>query len=71
MQVGSDFADKLIDPNSPIYVQWREYRRREQSILHEHPVSIADIEAASKAFDECLAVLYYDAWTNKRTRPEP
>ncbi len=68
LQIASDFADKLIDANSPISVQWKEYRRREQSVLYGRPVSIADLEAASRAFDECLAVLNYDAWRNKRTK---
>jgi RNA-binding protein len=31
---------------------------------------VGHMEAASKAFDECLAVLNYDAWTNKRTQPK-
>jgi hypothetical protein len=62
VQVGSDFANDLINANSPIYNSWKEYRQREQSILHKRPVSITEIESTSKSFDECLAALNYNPW---------
>lgn len=60
VQVGSDFADELIEVNNPLYDRWKDYWKRLQSILHERPASLADIESASKSFDECAAALKYD-----------
>ena len=65
VQVGSDFANELIDVNSLIYDRWKDYWNRLQSILHERPVSMVGIESASKSFDECAAALKYDPWANK------
>ncbi|MCE9551863.1 MAG: hypothetical protein K8T91_00590 [Planctomycetes bacterium] len=35
---------------------------RTQAILHNRPVTLADLEAASGAFDRCLAELNYNPW---------
>jgi hypothetical protein len=60
--VGSDSAQKLIGPSSPIHEQWQEYWRRAQAILHERPVTLVDVELASQSFDRCLVALNYDPW---------
>ena len=62
VEVGSDFAHKLIEPSSPICEQWQEYRRRTQAILHERPVTLVDLKLASISFDKCLVALNYDPW---------
>ena len=67
VQFGSDFANDLIGADSPIYLQWQEYWKKTQSILHERPVTLADVESGSKLFDECLAVLKFDPWANFKT----
>ncbi len=64
VQVGSEFAHKLIGLNSPIYARWQEYWVQTQAMLHRRPVTIEAIEAASLAFDRCVADLKYDPWTN-------
>ena len=62
VKVGSEFAHKLIGSNHPIHERWQKYWKRTQAILHERPVTIEEVEAASRAFDECLAELRYDPW---------
>lgn len=62
VKVGSDYAHRLIDPNSQIYELWQIYWRKTQSILHDRPVTIQDVEDASQAFDDCLARMKYDPW---------
>ncbi|MBL9172363.1 MAG: hypothetical protein JNL10_02410 [Verrucomicrobiales bacterium] len=62
VQVGSEFAHKLIQPDSPIYGSWQEYWVQTQAVLHQRPVSIDAVEAASQAFDACSAGLKYDPW---------
>ena len=62
VQVGSEFADKLIDPSSPIHEHWQHYWKRTQAMLKERPVTMEDVEAASRAFEDCLARLRYDPW---------
>jgi len=63
VEVGSEFAHKLIGPSSTIYSQWQEYWRLQQAILQERPVTIEAVEAASQAFDACLAEMKYDPWS--------
>jgi hypothetical protein len=60
--VGTEFTHKLIEPSSPIYELWQNYWKRTQAMLHSRPVTIEDVEAASRTFDECLAELKYDPW---------
>lgn len=60
VQVGSEFAGKLIGSTSPIYDLWQGYWKRTQAVLHDRPVTLHDVEEASKAFDACLAELQYD-----------
>jgi hypothetical protein len=62
VQVGSEFANKLIASDSPIYRLWRDYWAQTQSVLHKRPVTIDAVEAASRAFDACVAELKYDPW---------
>ena len=62
VKVGSDYAQKLIEPNSQIYELWQVYWRAMQSVLHERPVTLGDVEAASQAFNDCLIQLQYDPW---------
>jgi len=64
IQVGSDFADKLIDPSSLIHHQWQDYRKQADAILHERPVTITDVESALNSFEGCLVALNYDPWAN-------
>jgi hypothetical protein len=60
--VGSEFTHKMIGQESPIYQQWQGCWKQTQAVLYERPVSIDDVEAASTAFKDCLAVLKYDPW---------
>ena len=62
VQVGSEFADRLIGSDSPIYASWQNYWTQTQAVLHQRPVTIDSVEAASKAFDVCVAELKYDPW---------
>ncbi len=60
--VASEFASRLIGPDSPVYEQWQECWRLTQAVLDERPVRLQDVEAASRAFEECLSALNYDPW---------
>jgi hypothetical protein len=62
VKVGSDYAHKLIEPSSPIYELWQDCWRKTQSILHDRPVTIKNVEDASQAFNDCLVGLKYDPW---------
>ena len=64
VEVGSEFAHKLIGPDSPIYGRWQEYWAQTQAVLHKRPVTIEAVEAASQIFDACLVGLKYDPWAN-------
>jgi hypothetical protein len=61
VKVASDFAHNLIVSSSPIHARWQTYWTLTQRILHERPVTIEAVEAASRAFDECLAEMKYDS----------
>jgi len=60
--VGSEFTGKLIGPNMPVHRLWQEYWKRAQAVLHDRPVTLEDVEAASRSFDDCLSELKYDPW---------
>jgi len=60
--VGSEFANKLIEADSPIYGRWQEYSAQTKDVLYKRPVNIEAIEAASGTFNACLAELKYDPW---------
>ncbi|HVV73378.1 MAG TPA: hypothetical protein VHI52_18035 [Verrucomicrobiae bacterium] len=60
--VGSEFAHKLIGPDSPIYGRWQDYWAQTQAMLHQRPVSLEAVEAASRTFGACVADLKYDPW---------
>ncbi|MGC3971404.1 MAG: hypothetical protein QM775_29915 [Pirellulales bacterium] len=62
VQVGSEFAQKLIESGSPIYERWQNHWTQTQAILHRRPVTMEAVEAASHAFDACIADLKYDPW---------
>jgi hypothetical protein len=62
VQVGSEFANKLIGPDSQIYALWQDYRAQTQDVLHRRPVTIEAVEAASQAYNACLNSLGYDPW---------
>ena len=62
VQVGSEFAHKLIGPDSPIYGRWQDYWVQAQAMLHQRPVTIDAVEAAAQTFDACVADLKYDPW---------
>jgi hypothetical protein len=62
VKVGSEFADQLIGPESPIYEIWREYFRRTNSALNGSMPTLDDLETAHQLFTECLAGLNYDPW---------
>jgi hypothetical protein len=61
--VGSEFAHKLIEPSLGVYERWQDYWRRTQVILHDRPVTLEGVEAASRAFNDCLSELKYDPWS--------
>jgi hypothetical protein len=63
VQVGSEFAHKLIGPDSPIFRLWQDYWRQAQAVLYERPVTIEAVESAARAFDACLSELKYDPWS--------
>jgi hypothetical protein len=63
VQVGTEFAHRIIDQASPIYEQWQDYWIQAQAVLHKRPVTIEAVETASRAFDACLAELKYDPWS--------
>ena len=60
VQVGSEFAHRLIDPASTVFDLWQDYWKRAQAVLHDRPVTLHNVEEASKAFNACLANLNYD-----------
>jgi hypothetical protein len=62
VQVGSEFAHKLIGSDSPIHGLWQDYWTQTQAMLRKRPVSIEAVETASRAFDACLVELRYDPW---------
>jgi len=62
VQVGSEFVHGLIAPDSPIYRLWQDYWAQTQSVLHNRPITMDAVEAASRAFDACLVELKYDPW---------
>lgn len=62
VQVGSEFTNKMIEADSPIYGLWQDYWTQTQAVLHQRPVSIDAVEAAHRAFESCLAQLKYDPW---------
>ena len=69
VQVGSEFAHKLIAADSPIYGVWQDYWTQTQEVLHQRPVSVHAVETASQTFDSCLAALKYDPWANQSAHP--
>ena len=62
IQVGSEFTNKLIEADSPIYERWQDYWKQTQAVLHQRPVSIDAVESAHRAFEACLRELKYDPW---------
>jgi hypothetical protein len=65
VQVASEFAHKLIGPDSPIYERWHDYWEQTQAVLHKRPVSLDAVEAASRTFNACLDELKYKPWPDK------
>ena len=68
--VGSEFAHKLILPEMRVYRLWREYWQRTQAILHDRPVTLADVELALGVFNDCLSELKFDPWANHPTQTD-
>ena len=62
IQMGSEFATKLIGPSSPIFELWQDYWWRTCAMLHKPAITLEEAEAASRAFDACLARLGYNPW---------
>ncbi len=62
--VGSEFARNLINPGLPVVGRWQDYFSQTQAVLHDRPVTLEDVEAASRAFEDCLAILKYNPWTH-------
>jgi|GEM_PF-4556464 len=62
VKVASDFAHRLIDPDSSIYELWQKYRLLEQVVMDESRLSIEQVEAAASAYEACLEKLDYDPW---------
>ena len=62
VQVGSEFAHKMIGSDSPIYTRWQDYWVQTQAVLSRRLVTIEAVEAASQAFNACVAELKYDPW---------
>jgi hypothetical protein len=69
VQVGSEFAHKLIAVDSPIHERWQDYWTQTQAVLHKRPVSIDAVESASRTFNACLAELKYNPWPNNSSEP--
>ena len=67
--VGSEFANKLIQPSLPIYARWQDYWQRTQSVLRDRPVALEQVEGASRTFDDCLSELKYDPWGSHLSSP--
>jgi hypothetical protein len=65
VQVGSEFANNLINVDSQVYGLWQEYWMRTQAMLHQRPVSIDAVESAQRAFEACLVELKYDPWAKQ------
>jgi hypothetical protein len=63
LAVASEFANKVIGVSSPVHELWQDCWRRTQAVLHERPVTLNDVEAASRSFDACLCRLNYDPWS--------
>lgn len=62
VQVGSEFANKLIGSESPNYASWQNYWIQTQAVLHQRPVTIETVEEAARAFNDCVIALQYDPW---------
>ncbi len=65
--VGSEFAHKLMNPSLPVFGHWQDYWSRTQAVLHDRPVTFEDVEAASRAFEDCLSILKYNPWSHPST----
>src|SRR5436190_1184935 len=68
VQIGSDFADKLVNITSPVHANWKAYWSQMQAVLYQRPVTLAQIEATSQAFEACLRDFSYDPWTDSPGR---
>jgi len=68
IQVGSEFAHRLIGPNSPIYASWQIYWTQARAVLHQRPITLDAVKAASRAFEVCVTELKYDPWGNTVVR---
>ncbi len=66
VKFGSECVDDIIAPSSPIYGKWREYCKHTQAIFDEKSVTTDQINLASGLFNECLSILSYDPWANKK-----
>ena len=60
VQIGSEFAHKVIGTESPIHGRWLDYWAQAHAVLHQRPVTIAAVESASQAFHERPADLRHD-----------
>src|SRR5262245_37576100 len=60
--VASEFARRVIDPSLPCYERWQDCWRQTQTVLYDRPVTLEQVEAAARAFDDCLTRLGYDPW---------
>jgi hypothetical protein len=60
VEVATEFAHGSIKPSSPIYGEWQHCWKQTQAILYERPVTLKAVEAASQAFNDCLAKLKYN-----------
>lgn len=64
VQIGSEFTNQEIAPDSPVYSEWQKYWTQVQALLHDRAPTIEAVEATSQAFDACLAKLKYDPWAH-------
>jgi len=60
--VGTMFVNRLVERADPVRELWDDYWRRVQAILHDRPVTLAEVETVSSAFESCLSAWDYDPW---------
>jgi len=65
IEVGTRFANDVVDSQPRIRDRWNDYRMKVDEILYQRPVTLHDVEEASTLFDQCLASIEYNPWANK------
>lgn len=58
--VASEYSNALIGLDRRVGAVWAEYWSRAQTMLHERPVTIEDVERTSEIFEQVLSTLEFD-----------